>query len=79
MMNEQVSVVVDTSEAEDFIQVASRKLSSMPYGAPGQAFVAFQKTEGRLCVGKFSNILKFRVKEVILRRVFSKTLLSTFM
>ncbi|BBM97369.1 coatomer subunit gamma [Marchantia polymorpha subsp. ruderalis] len=61
---DDVSVVVDTSEAEDFIQVASRKLSSMPYGAPGQAFVAFQKTEGRLCVGKFSNILKFRVKEV---------------
>ncbi|KAL2650491.1 hypothetical protein R1flu_018619 [Riccia fluitans] len=61
---EDVSVVVDTSEAEEFDQVASRKLGSMPYGAPGQAFVAFQKPEGVLSVGKFSNILKFRVKEV---------------
>ncbi|KAL3701141.1 hypothetical protein R1sor_019163 [Riccia sorocarpa] len=61
---EDVSVVVDTSEAEDFVQVASKKLASMPYGAPGQAFVAFQKPEGVLSVGKFSNILKFRVKEV---------------
>ena len=36
----------------------------MPYNSPGQVFVAFEKPEGVPAVGKFSNLLKFTVKEV---------------
>lgn len=36
----------------------------LPYDSPGQSFVAFEKPAGVPAVGKFSNILKFIVKEV---------------
>ena len=52
---------VDASEAEQFSEVASKPLRSLPYDSPGQAFVAFEKPEGVLATGKFSNILKFIV------------------
>lgn len=61
----QVTVVVDASEAEEFSDVASKPVRSLPYDSPGQTFVAFQKPEGVPAVGKFSNILRFIVKEVI--------------
>ncbi|KAJ8441976.1 hypothetical protein Cgig2_020121 [Carnegiea gigantea] len=61
---ENVTVIVDPSEAEEFAEVASRPLRSLPYDSPGQTFVAFQKPEGVPAVGKFSNILRFIVKEV---------------
>eukprot|EP00246_Nothoceros_aenigmaticus_P011193 TRINITY_DN2969_c0_g2_i1.p1 TRINITY_DN2969_c0_g2~~TRINITY_DN2969_c0_g2_i1.p1 ORF type:complete len:897 (-),score=212.89 TRINITY_DN2969_c0_g2_i1:1516-4206(-) len=61
---ENVSVVVDTGDAEEFQELFSKPLPSMPYGAPGQAFVALQKPEGSISVGKFANCLKFVVKEV---------------
>ncbi|CAO2813449.1 unnamed protein product [Amaranthus hypochondriacus] len=61
---EDVSVVVDASEAEEFAEIASKPLRSLPYDTPGQTFVAFQKPEGVPAVGKFSNILRFIVKEV---------------
>ncbi|KAH9624671.1 hypothetical protein KSS87_001681 [Heliosperma pusillum] len=61
---ENVSVIVDASEAEEFDEVASKPLNSLPYDTPGQTFVAFQKPEGVPAVGKFSNILRFFVKEV---------------
>ncbi|KAK9691084.1 hypothetical protein RND81_09G175000 [Saponaria officinalis] len=61
---EDVSVIVDASEAEEFGEVASKPLRSLPYDTPGQTFVAFQKPEGVPAVGKFSNILRFIVKEV---------------
>ncbi|XP_078436668.1 coatomer gamma-2 subunit, putative / gamma-2 coat protein, putative / gamma-2 COP [Wolffia australiana] len=60
---ENVSVLVDASEAEDFSEVAVRPLPSLPYDSPGQTFVAFAKPDG-ISVGKFSNLLKFIVKEV---------------
>jgi len=60
----QVTVVVDASEAEEFSEVASKPLKSLPYDSPGQTFVAFEKTDGVPAVGKFSNVLKFIVKEV---------------
>lgn len=61
---EDVNVIVDASEAEEFAEIASKPLSSLPYDTPGQTFVAFQKPEGVPAVGKFSNSLRFIVKEV---------------
>ncbi|CAM0905625.1 unnamed protein product [Alopecurus aequalis] len=61
---EEVMVFVDASEADEFSEVASKPLRSLPYDSPGQTFVAFEKPEGVLATGKFSNILKFIVKEV---------------
>ncbi|OVA04518.1 Clathrin/coatomer adaptor [Macleaya cordata] len=60
---ENVTVIVDASEAEGFSEVAVKPLRSLPYDSPGQTFVAFEKPEG-LAFGKFSNMLKFIVKEV---------------
>ncbi|KAL5648541.1 hypothetical protein ACJX0J_039350, partial [Zea mays] len=60
---EQVTVFVDASEADEFLEVASKPLESLPYDSPGQTFVAFEKPEGVIATGKFSNILKFIVKE----------------
>lgn len=57
-------VFVDASEADEFLEVASKPLESLPYDSPGQTFVAFEKPEGVIATGKFSNILKFIVKEV---------------
>ncbi|KAF2316383.1 hypothetical protein GH714_041724 [Hevea brasiliensis] len=61
---ENVTVIVDASDAEEFSEVASKPLRSLPYDSPGQTFVAFEKPEGVPAVGKFSNILKFIVNEV---------------
>ncbi|OWM83814.1 coatomer subunit gamma-2-like [Punica granatum] len=61
---ENVTVIVDASEAEEFSEVASKPLRSLPYDSPGQTFVAFEKPEGVPAAGKFSNILRFIVKEV---------------
>ncbi|KAM7479292.1 hypothetical protein LguiA_027505 [Lonicera macranthoides] len=61
---ENVTVIVDASEADEFSEVMSRPLPSLPYDTPGQTFVAFEKPEGVPSIGKFSNTLKFIVKEV---------------
>ncbi|CAI0377270.1 unnamed protein product, partial [Linum tenue] len=61
---EEVSVVVDSSDAEEFSFVLSKPLRSLPYDSPGQTFAVFEKPEGVPAVGKFSNTLKFIVKEV---------------
>ncbi|MQL84266.1 hypothetical protein Taro_016769 [Colocasia esculenta] len=63
-MLENVTVFVDASEAEEFTEIASKPLRSLPYDSPGQTFVAFEKPAGVPAVGKFSNLLKFIVKEV---------------
>ncbi|KAG2295468.1 hypothetical protein Bca52824_042137 [Brassica carinata] len=55
---------IDASEAEEFSELASKALNSLPYDSPGQAFVAFEKPAGVPAVGKFSNTLTFVVKEV---------------
>ncbi|CAF1702280.1 unnamed protein product [Brassica napus] len=54
----------NASEAEEFSELASKALNSLPYDSPGQAFVAFEKPAGVPAVGKFSNTLTFVVKEV---------------
>ncbi|XP_010548052.1 PREDICTED: coatomer subunit gamma-like [Tarenaya hassleriana] len=61
---ERVTVVVDASDAEEFTEVASKPLNSLPYDSPGQAYVAYEKPSGVPAVGKFSNTLAFVVKEV---------------
>ncbi|KAM0007302.1 putative clathrin/coatomer adaptor, adaptin-like, coatomer/calthrin adaptor appendage [Helianthus debilis subsp. tardiflorus] len=61
---ENVVVVVDASEAEEFAEVATMPLKSLPYDTLGQTFVAFEKPEEVPAVGRFSNVLKFLVKEV---------------
>lgn len=60
----QVHVIMDVVEGEDFKQLATKPLASMACGAPGQAFVAFEKPEGACSIGKFANTLRFYVKEV---------------
>lgn len=55
---------MDASDAEEFSEVASKPLRSLPYDSPAQTYVAFEKPEGVLSVGKFSNVLRFIVKEV---------------
>lgn len=63
---------MDASEAEEFAEVVSKPLRSLPYNSPGQTFVAFEKPDGVAAVGKFSNMLKFIVKEVWNFPVFLK-------
>lgn len=63
---------MDASEAEEFSEVVSKPLRTLPYNTPGQTFVAFEKPEGVAAVGKFSNMLKFIVKEVWNFPVFLK-------
>ncbi|KAL0384099.1 UNVERIFIED_CONTAM: Coatomer subunit gamma-2 [Sesamum radiatum] len=60
----KVTVIVDASDAEEFSEVGTKPLRSLPYDTPGQTFVAFEKPEGVPAVGKFSNVLRFTVKEV---------------
>lgn len=55
---------MDASDAEEFSEVSTKPLRSLPYDSPGQTFVAFEKPDGVPAVGKFSNMLKFIVKEV---------------
>ena len=57
---------MDASEAEEFAELATKPLKALPYDTPGQTFVAFEKPEGVPAVGRFSNVLKFIVKEVII-------------
>jgi len=67
-------VNVDASEAEEFSEVFSKPIRSLPYDSPGQTFVAFEKPEGISAVGKFSNVLKFIVKEVLFSLLFRSLL-----
>lgn len=62
----QVMVVVDASDAEEFSEVTSKPLRSLPFDSPGQTYVAFEKPEGVISLGKFSNMLRFIVKEVVI-------------
>ncbi|XP_030926696.1 coatomer subunit gamma-like [Quercus lobata] len=55
---------MDSSKAEEFAEVLSKPIRSLPYDIPGQTFVAFEKPEGVPAVDKFSNMLKFIVTKV---------------
>lgn len=60
-----MTVIVDSSDAEEFSEVGTKPLKSLPYDTPAQTFVAFERPEGVTAVGKFSNMLRFTVKEVL--------------
>lgn len=60
---------MDAYEAEQFEELATKPLRSLPYDTPGQTFVAFEKPEGVPALGKFTNVLRFLVKEVIFQSV----------
>lgn len=59
-----MTVIVDASEAEELSEIGTKPLKSLPYDTPAQTFVAFERPEGVPAVGKFSNTLRFTVKEV---------------
>ncbi|CAI5935185.1 unnamed protein product [Closterium sp. NIES-64] len=63
-MLQDVTVLMDLAEAEEFEEVATIPLKSMAYGVIGQTFVALSKPEGALTLGKITNIMKFKVVEV---------------
>ncbi|CAI5952905.1 unnamed protein product [Closterium sp. NIES-65] len=63
-MLQDVTVLMDLAEAEEFEEVATIPLKSMAYGVTGQTFVALSKPEGALTLGKITNIMKFKVVEV---------------
>lgn len=65
---------MDSSEADEFAEVFSKPLKSLPYDSPGQIFVAFEKPEGAPTLGKFSNVLKFIVREVLVPFIYVKLL-----
>ncbi|KAL0422745.1 UNVERIFIED_CONTAM: Coatomer subunit gamma-2 [Sesamum latifolium] len=58
---ENVTVIVDASDAEEFSEVGTKPLRSLPCDTPGQTFVAFEKPEGVPAVGKFSMERRFAV------------------
>lgn len=61
---QNVSILVENVEGDEFSAVVSKPLPSLPYNSPGQSFVAFEKPEGVYSVGKFANTMRFVVKEV---------------
>ena len=55
---------MDIVEGEDFKHVATDDKASMACGAPGQAFVAFEKPDWTCFIAKFANTLRFNIKVV---------------
>lgn len=49
---------------EGFEEEAVLPLARMVYGEVGQSYVALARPEGATLVGKFTNVLKFTVKEI---------------
>lgn len=60
----EVSVLMDTADAEDFEEEAIVPLKSMPYGSSAPTYVVMARAEGALAFGKFYCTLRFNVKEV---------------
>eukprot|EP00793_Prasinoderma_coloniale_P003362 PRCOL_00005997-RA len=60
----EVSVLMDTADAEDFEEEAQVVLKSMPYGSSAPTYAVMARAEGALAMGKFYCTLRFNVKEV---------------
>lgn len=60
----QVSVLVDLAEAEEFEESVVVPLPKLVYGITGHTYVALAKPEGSLSLGKFTNVMRFKVVEV---------------
>lgn len=63
-MLENVSIVVDLAEAEDFEQGPVIPLPQMAFKEPGQAYTVLQRAPGTLAGGKLQAVLHFKVKEI---------------
>ncbi|KAK9828275.1 hypothetical protein WJX74_006878 [Apatococcus lobatus] len=61
---EDVNVIVDLAEAEEFEEETLIPLPRMAYGAVGQCWAAFSKPAGALTTGRFVNTMRSRVKEI---------------
>ena len=55
---------MDLAEAEEFEEAAVVPLKAMVYGVTGHTYVALSKPEGALSLGKFTNVMRFKVVEV---------------
>lgn len=61
---EDVSVAVDLADAEEFTQELVLPLAVMPQEGAGQTYVVLARPPGSMALGRFLNILRFRVKEI---------------
>eukprot|EP01025_Chloroclados_australasicus_P024171 TRINITY_DN2432_c1_g1_i1.p1 TRINITY_DN2432_c1_g1~~TRINITY_DN2432_c1_g1_i1.p1 ORF type:complete len:890 (-),score=110.07 TRINITY_DN2432_c1_g1_i1:397-3066(-) len=61
---ENVSVLMDLAEAEEFEDDVTVPLKVMPHNGVGQTYVLLKRPEGSISLGKFVSILRFKVKEV---------------
>ncbi|KAL4437499.1 hypothetical protein ABPG77_003480 [Micractinium sp. CCAP 211/92] len=61
---EDVSVTVDLADAEEFSEELVLPLAEMPHEGAGQTYVVLARPPGSMALGRFVNILRFRVKEI---------------
>ncbi|EFN55078.1 hypothetical protein CHLNCDRAFT_31542 [Chlorella variabilis] len=63
---EDVSVTMDLADAEEFSEEAVLPLKVMPgvEEGPGQTYVVLARPPGSMALGRFLNILRFRIKEI---------------
>mmetsp|Transcript_25184 Transcript_25184/g.54739 ORF Transcript_25184/g.54739 Transcript_25184/m.54739 type:complete len:900 (-) Transcript_25184:336-3035(-) len=61
---EQVTVVMDLADAEEFEEESVIPLDVMPLNGVGQTFTVLRRPENSWALGKLVNILKFKVKEI---------------
>ncbi|GMH35804.1 hypothetical protein BSKO_03672 [Bryopsis sp. KO-2023] len=61
---EDVRIVMDMADAEEFEEEMQISLPVMPLNGVAQAYTILSRPEGSYATGKFANILKFTVKEV---------------
>lgn len=61
---ENVTVLMDLAEADEFEAESVLPLPVMPLNEVGQCFTVLSRPEGSLASGKIANVLKFRVKEI---------------
>eukprot|EP00887_Chlorella_sp_A99_P007682 scaffold20.g7682.t1 len=59
-----VSVTMDLAEAEDFSEELVLPLAVMPQSGAGQTYTVLSRAPGSLALGRFVNILRFRIKEI---------------
>lgn len=61
---ENVTVMMDLADAEEFEAESVLPLPMMPLNEVGQCFTILSRPGGSLSAGKIANVLKFRVKEI---------------
>eukprot|EP00210_Caulerpa_lentillifera_P007221 g6908.t1 len=61
---EEVKVVMDLAEAEDFDEEMIIPLTAMEFNKTGQCYTVMSRPPGSICSGKFATLLKFNLKEI---------------